>query len=282
MTNDSPGGRRLRLGHYTMPELNERADKGWTVLIPLGTIEQHGKHMPTDTDTALAEHFSFECAKHFDDVIVAPAVPWGLSANHAPFGATITLRVEVYLQLLLDIAKGLMDSGFHNQVWINGHNSNRPTLTVLVNECQQRWNLFVGAANYFDFGGATYRQVRKSEPGGEYHGGEQETSVMLSVDSSRVGEAERQGAGTLCTSLTSFDFGSISGPPIANVGFSFKDRFPDGIAGNPGVASLETGNAIAEADLEGLVQFVDEYRAYKRTVGEAGRSPEAAARGRVS
>lgn len=249
----------MHFGDLTRPELQALAARGAVVLVPVGATEQHGPHLPADTDTFLAHRFASDCAARLEDVIVAPPIPWGLSAGHTPLGATITIRPAIYSELLLDVAHGLADAGFHRQVWVNGHNSNRPALAILVYECQQRWGLSVAAVNYYDFGGKAYGEGRRSELGGEFHAGELETSIMLALDPARVGSTE--GVGRLATPLTSYDFFDVAKPGPASIGFPYAKRFPDGVAGDPSTASAELGSSVAAADLEGLVRFVEEYRA---------------------
>lgn len=255
--------RSVRLGDRTATQLGELAARHATVLVPVGATEQHGPHLPIDTDTFLAEHFALRCAERVEDVLVAPAIPWGLSGNHVPLGGTITLRPDTYLELMLDVAKGLLDSGFRDQVWVNGHNGNKPTLSLLVQEAQFRWGVELATVSYYDFGGVRYGEVRKSPRGGEFHAGELETSLMRMLTPERVGETD--GVGRLVEGLTSFDPCDVSGPFAAQIGASYVERFPDGVAGDPSYAALETAEAVAQADLDGLVRFVQEYRAYRRS-----------------
>jgi creatinine amidohydrolase len=248
----------VRFSDLTRTELNALAERSAIVLVPIGAIEQHGAHLPADTDTFLAEHFALECARSLDYVIVAPAIPWGLSGNHVPLGATISLRPQTHLELLTDVAKGLLDSGFPNQVWINGHNGNRPTLALLVYECQVRWGVSIAAVSYYDFGMERYREIRRSPVGGELHAGELETSLMLALAPARVRGPVSGGA--LVEPLTSFDARDAASGGPAHIGYDYSRRFPDGVAGDPDAADEATGREVAQADLAGLLAFVEDYR----------------------
>lgn len=252
--------RSIRFGDLTRTELDACADREATVLVPVGAIEQHGPHLPTDTDAFLAESTALRCAERLEDVIVAPAVPWGLSANHLPLGGTISVQPETYLNLLLDIAKSLIDSRFPNQVWVNGHNSNKLVLGTLVYEVQRRWGVGIGAVTYFDFAAPHLRDICSTP---DFHAGEVETSLVMALGDGRV-QAIPPGTGTLSERLTSFDAADATRPGPAYVGSSFVERFPDGVAGDPEPATVETGRRLAEANVEGLAQFVSEYAAYRR------------------
>lgn len=254
--------RSVRFGDLTRVELAEAAQRGVTVLVPLGATEQHGPHLPTDTDHYFAERVCIACAERMEDVLVAPAVPWGLSAGHVPLGGTITLRPTTYLELLLDIAKGLIDSGFPRQVYVNAHNGNKSMQTALLYEAQARWGIGLGAVSYYDFIGQRLTEICETR---DYHAGEMETSLMLALDADRVRPIP-EGTGTTPERLTSYDGIDPANGGIAMVGNAYSERFPDGVAGDPSPATAEKGRALLEADLEGLVRFVGEYAAHAAAV----------------
>lgn len=250
----------IRFADLTRVELAAAAERGATVLVPLGATEQHGPHLPADTDTFLAESMCLRAAEQLDDVLVAPAVPWGLSAGHVPLGATITLRPQTYLELLLDIAQSLIDSGFRNQVFVNGHNSNKSMQAALVYEAQRRWGVGLGAVSYYDFAGPTLRDVCDSH---DFHAGEMETSLVRAFDDGRV-RAIPAGTGRAPYRITSYDGIDPGAGGPAMVGSAYVERFPDGVAGDPSLSSVEKGETLVRTNLDGLVTFVREYAAYRR------------------
>jgi creatinine amidohydrolase len=256
----SRGGAPVRFADLTRTELQERAARGVTVLVPLGATEQHGPHLPVDTDTFLAESMCIACAEQLDDVLVAPAVPWGLSHGHMPLGATITLQPATYLSLLLDLCESLIASGFADQVWVNGHNSNKSIQAALVYEAQRRWDVSLGAVSYYDFAGPRLRELCTTS---DFHAGEMETSLVKALGEDRVRPVP-EGTGTLPSRITSYDPLDVGQGGPALVGMRFAERFPDGVAGDPRAASEATGARIAEVALEGLVRFVSEYAEYRR------------------
>jgi creatinine amidohydrolase len=253
--------RSLRFADLTHRELAEASNRGTTVLVPLGATEQHGPHLPCDTDTFLADSMAMACAERLDGaVLVAPPVPWGLSAGHLPLGGTITLRPATYLELLLDICDSLIQSGFRNQIYLNGHNSNKSIQNALVYEAQRRWDVGIGAVSYFDFGGPALRDICETP---DFHAGEAETSLVKAFGEDRVLPVP-EGTGRAPYSITGYDAADSSRPGPAMVGSSYLERFPDGVAGDPSYASVETGQRIVEHDLQGLVEFVSGYIAYRR------------------
>lgn len=251
--------RETRFERLRRPELDEYAKAGAVVLIPIGAIEQHGPHLPVETDTFAATACALECARAFDDVLVAPPVPWGLSHGHAALGGTLSIRPSTLLELGVDLMDSLVQSGFPRIAWVNGHAGNRPALGLLVYEAKRRWGLSVAAVTYYELAAARFEALRASELGGAGHACEFETSLMLHLDPERVvGQTE---VSHRVVPLTSHDFQDISVSGPAQIGFTFAERFPDGVAGEPGLATRELGREIYGAACEALIDFVRELKA---------------------
>ena len=251
-------GREVRFERLRRPELDGYASSDAVVLIPIGAVEQHGPHLPVETDTFAATACALECARSFDDVLVAPAIPWGLSHGHAELGGTLTLRPSTLLDLGVDLMESLVNSGFPRIVWVNGHAGNRPALGLLVYEAKRQWGLSVAALTYYELAAERFVAGRASALGGAGHACEFETSLMLHLDADRVGDAS-----AVChpvVPLTSHDFQDITVSGPAQVGFTFAERFPDGVAGEPGLATPELGRDIFRAACAALSDFVRELK----------------------
>lgn len=91
-----------------------------TVIIPVGSIEQHGKHLPLGTDSFVAESLANQVAEKCQ-AFVAPTIWCGWSPHHMALPGTITIRTEVLIELLYDMMDSLAKHGFENFVLINGH-----------------------------------------------------------------------------------------------------------------------------------------------------------------
>lgn len=250
--------REVRLERLTRVKVQEMANRRATILVPIGATEQHGPHLPLDTDTFFAYKIALEAAQAFDDVLVAPAIPWGLSSAHSGLGATISLQPFTALQLLLDICYSLLDCGFTRQIWINGHNSNKMILSLLVYECQRQRGAQIAAVTYFDLARSSFSEVRRSSLGGAGHACEFETSLMSYLRPELTedpGETHK-----MMVPLTSYDVQDLTTAGPAVVGYSFPDRFPEGVAGDPRLADRETGRRIYESVLSALVDFIGEYK----------------------
>ena len=255
------GEREVRFQKLTKPELNSYAERGATVLIPIGAIEQHAGHLPVETDIFNSTTVSTAAAEQFDDVLIAPPIPWGLSDAHVPLGGTISLRPATFIELAMDITATLVDSGFSRLCWVNGHNGNKGVMTVVVYESKRLHGLSVGAVTYYDLAVSAYQEARTSGPGGSGHAAEFETSLMMHLNPDAVGD-HKAAAVRMIERRTPNDFGDLADPGLTAIGYTFPERFPEGIMGDPTVAEAETGRVIYETSLAAIVAFLKEFRTH--------------------
>ena len=149
----------MRYGHLSWPEV-KAIDKNSIVLLPLGSCEQHGPHMPLLTDTlivtALAEAIEREMT---DDLLLLPTLWMGMSDHHLPFPGTVTANPELYTRWLVRTLETLAEHGFRKIFMLNGHGGNQiPAAQALVElysrGCERR-DLWMAASSYWDLGRPT-------------------------------------------------------------------------------------------------------------------------------
>ncbi|MBE3133364.1 MAG: creatininase family protein [Acidobacteria bacterium] len=173
---------RNYLPHMTWTEVEQALTRTDAVIIPVGSIEQHGKHLPLGTDTIAAVETAKLIAQKAD-VLVAPAVFAGLSLHHMGFPGTIALSPETFEAVVYETAQSLIKHGFRKILFYNGHGGN----TVSVANVIQRINQTT-AATAFDLGKI---EVPRKEPlyppiPMDVHAGVEETSGMLYLAASLV------------------------------------------------------------------------------------------------
>jgi len=126
-----PEPRELMLADLSWTEVRELLPGVVVALIPTGSTEQHGPAMALKTDIAISTGICrLVSAKLHPSVVVAPPVPWGISAHHLSFPGTISLGIDVYVSLLEDIVCSLMHHGFTGFLFVNGHGGNNTALQV--------------------------------------------------------------------------------------------------------------------------------------------------------
>jgi mycofactocin precursor peptide peptidase len=158
------------LAGATWPQVEATGARN-VLALPLGSLEQHGPHLPLDTDTRIAVALATGLAARCPGVTVAPAVAYGASGEHADFPGTLLVGHEVLAGLLVELIRSARRS-FAGVVLVNAHGGNEDALT----SAQRR-----GAAEGDDV------LVWRAPPvGGDAHAGRTETSLLLAIDPAAV------------------------------------------------------------------------------------------------
>ena len=120
---------RVALAELSSPDVEAALEDGVdTVVLPLGATEQHGPHLPLDTDTRLATALAKRIARRLGDALVAPAIPVGPSEEHASFPGTISVRPETLERVLWDYVESFERQGFERVVVLPGHGGSFPAV----------------------------------------------------------------------------------------------------------------------------------------------------------
>ena len=135
------------LGALTSADIRKRLSKSSVLCLPLGAIEQHGPHLPLNTDLVIAENVARLMAERLGDEFdlwTLPAIPVGLSREHAWAPGTLTLNVQSFAAMLRDLVADLARSlPARNLVIVNGHGGNRGILDALIYEMQAEFGFNV-------------------------------------------------------------------------------------------------------------------------------------------
>lgn len=237
----APAGNR-RIGELTYTEVGSALRSGSILCLPMGSIEQHGPHLPLDTDTVIAEALTRKIVERWGethDLWQLPTIPIGLSREHAWAPGTLSLSVAgmtaCLRDLFRDIARALPS---RNLMIVNGHGGNRGILEALLREARGDFGLNAVALHL----GALISPVTGAAVP-EIHAGRDETSVMLAHAPERVrGEALAK----LSAPADREAIRALVLDPAASYPWSSDDPriAADGIIGDARDASAEHGHAI--------------------------------------
>lgn len=171
--------------------------RGSVVVVPVGSIEQHGHHLPVATDTLLADAVARESAERVADdipLLVTPPVWSGYSPHHVSLGGTLTTELDHLLDLLEDVAESALDNGFDGVCFVNGHGGNASIIDNAVSIVGSHHpGAEIVGLTYFELAAPFTDEIRESDTGGMAHGGEFETSLMLCLYPDLVREADVDG-----------------------------------------------------------------------------------------
>jgi creatinine amidohydrolase len=160
----------VKLGGATWPEV-AATDRRFVLALPVGSLEQHGPHLPLDTDTQIAAAVVDQLALRLDDVMAAPALSYGASGEHAAFPGTLLVKHQVLADLVVELVRSARDA-FKGVVVVSAHGGNAEGLELAAQRCQTD--------------GEDVVFWRARSPGGDAHAGRTETSLMLAVAPSSV------------------------------------------------------------------------------------------------
>jgi creatinine amidohydrolase len=168
-----------RLGELTFPEISRRLGKKSILCLPTGAIEQHGPHLPLDTDVVIAEGITRRLltgwAEKFD-LWQLPTVAIGLSREHEWAPGTLSLSITSFTGLLRDLGRSIRNLPTHNLAIVNGHGGNRGLLQNLLYELEGDFGLNTCVIHPLALAG-----IGAGPAVTEIHGGRDETSLMLAL-----------------------------------------------------------------------------------------------------
>lgn len=246
----------FRYNRLTWPEMNDAIGRQKLVILPTGSTEQHGPHLPLDVDLFLCESVCLEVGRRAADrVLVLPPVPYGLNLHHIDFPGTIHIEPEVFIAFCLNVTKSVAYHGFQKILIVNGHGSNGPLVDLVARKTVLQTESLCFATTYFQFLLEAFETVRQSPV--MAHADEFETSLYLHLAPQRVQmdkaveDNDRMGR-------------FVSSDSTGNYPVRFNDYWgrwtSTGVHGDPTKAAAEKGRLIFEAAVTGLVSLVDELR----------------------
>ena len=158
----------------TRDEIEAQLGKSPLVLLPAGSVEQHGPHLPTGTDTFAAEIISHAVAERMDGLVI-PSSPLGVTPMHAPFPGTITLTPDTYMRLITETCASMAKHGAKQLLIVNWHEGNAAALSIAAEALHRQHGLSVVTCH------ACYVAADLYGPssGGLTHGGEIEALAVL-------------------------------------------------------------------------------------------------------
>jgi len=167
----------------TAEELRAKAASDAIVVLPVGSMEQHGPHLPVGVDTILTEavcRAGAEAAADDVAVVVAPTVWCGMAEHHMPFGGTFSFDIPTYLAVLLAFLRSIERNGFSRVLIVNGHGGNTAALNAFLPDLARQTRLRIFAAGYFDLPRSNIAPLLEDQTGVQ-HACEVETSLMMAV-----------------------------------------------------------------------------------------------------
>lgn len=263
----------MRWEEMTSPEIDALDRDRAIALLPIGSVEQHGNHMPVGTDTMLAHAVCLAAAERFgaDRVIVLPPPWYGFSAHHMAFAGTVTLPAPALVDLIERIVASVVNHGLRRVVIVNGHGGNGGVIDVAAAALGHRFHgrARVAALTYFHLARDAIAALRESADGGMGHACEFETALMLHLrpDLVKMDRAVTTypdpGSAYLTTDLL--------GTSRVRTYLDFSDLSATGTLGDPSLATPEKGARFFDAVTGGLTDFLSDFAGWPIDPAEGRR-----------
>lgn len=245
---------------HSWPELREAARQERVVLLPVGTIEQHGPHLPLATDCITSREMSRMAVERVpEEAILMPQVYYAFNEHHLDFPGTIAVEGQTFINYITDIGKSVAHHGFRKLLLINGHGSNVPFLDIAARNITNHSGAIVALAPWWKLAEPAISEIRESEyPGGMSHGCELETSVLLALRPDLVDM--EQAVKDIHVQPSRWIYWDIQKPsPVTFMEF-FSRFSKTGINGDPTLATEAKGQRVVECVVDNLVDLIRDFR----------------------
>ena len=223
------------------------------VIIPVGSCEQHGPHLPLRTDSIIAEEVAnrlFNCLSS----LMFPTLMIGYSLEHMDFPGTVSLMPQTFSSMISEVADCLSKSGFRTLILINGHGGNKAILDSSITSIKHTHpELKLYSFTVLDIARKKFRDLRKSPRGMIGHADELETSIMLAIRPDLVRILNVTVEEPMFPPKISLESGDLE-----NVTYGWKTHeiSKSGIIGDPNYATLETGKLLLDYVVQTIAHII--------------------------
>jgi creatinine amidohydrolase len=247
-----------RYDHYTWVELKEIIPQQRVVVLPVGSTEDHGHHLPLDVDHFVVSEICEAAARLIPhEVLLLPTVSYGFEDHHMDFPGTITISDEHLLHFVLDITKSVAHHGFRKIIIVNGHGSNAPILELAARRTVTETEAHCGFVNAG--AGVDTDAIAESELSSHAEEIETSTYLHLNPDVVQMDKATRE----VKVPITKYYWrGSVKGKGASPLRMmDIWSRISDsGVIGDATLGTAEKGKLFFEAAATALAELLVEFR----------------------
>lgn len=251
----------MRLSHITWPQAETYFKESDMVIVPIGSIECHGRHLPLGTDTLIPNKI-LELIEEKSDILIAPTIPYGACQSLEDYPGTINIDIEILYQFLNQVVQNLYNHGARKILILNGHGGNIKVIERLGLDFEKKGAMVV-MLNWW----LMAWDMNPAWKGG--HGGGEETAGVLAVDPSLVNKEEIGGPlelknindNLVATGFRTIRFKGVefevlrSTPNVTDNGWIGPDH--------PNTATVEWGTEMLKTTADYIVDLIEELKTVK-------------------
>ncbi len=229
--------------NITWEEFDKIRESVNTVILPIGSIEAHGRHLPLGTDVfapvEIAERIEVKLREKGTEILIAPPIWYGHSFVLNVFPGTINVKADTLRRYVRDIIEEFAEDGFRKVILLNGHGGNYYPLVEACEDVAEEYEVEIWLINWW----IDFREDILSICSSQGHAGEDETSVIMAIKPELV--RIEKAVGEKRTSKVRIIRKDIG-----------LELFPDGVNDNPKGATKEKGEAILDVISEKIARLI--------------------------
>ncbi|MBJ9698548.1 creatininase family protein [Burkholderia cenocepacia] len=234
------------------PEFQTRRSDRDIAIVPIGSTEQHGPHLPVMVDSRLAAEVAIRAAALATgdaNVFVTPVLWVSLAEHHMVFPGTLTLDFDTFQAVLRCLVNSLARQGFKRILLLNGHGGNIAALSIIVDRLTHELGVPLVAATYWNVAATEFGAILDGQ-NNLLHACEAETSMMMFLHPERV---DAIAAATV--DAQTGGFGEVRGAQRSR---TMDEISPSGVVGSPALATREKGAALLDAAARVLAERISD------------------------
>jgi creatinine amidohydrolase len=250
----------MQLGEFNWTDI--KAQTGRVVVVPLGSLEQHGHHLPLLTDSMIGTEIARRAeAELRDEALFLPLLWVGASDHHRAFPGTVSVNNHVYVDLLVDVLESLVAGGFRRIFLLNSHGGNITPGRMAIYDVQLNHrdlpDLYLAFSSWWTLAAEQVAALMNVQQEMVTHACEQESSMILRLRPELVRLDAARGANIPFESA--FYHPDFSRPSRVDVPRAFDQLSVTGAFGHPEIADGEKGEALFSAAVDQVTAFVREF-----------------------
>ena len=250
----------MNFGEQTWRDNRANSDK--VVVVPLGSLEQHGHHLPMLTDTYIGGEIARRAEADLrSEALFLPMLWLGSSHHHLHYGA-ISVNSSLYTEVVKDMLECLISQGFRRMFLLNAHGGNIVPGTEAITQLTIKHrhampDLWLTFSSWWDIAAPQIAAIEALQQKGVTHACELETSAILKIHPELTHMDKARGAHFPFDSK--FYTPDYSGPSRVSVARTFEQYTQTGALGHPEISTPEKGEAILQAATREVIAFVREF-----------------------
>jgi creatinine amidohydrolase len=241
------------------PELASADRARWIAVLPLAATEQHGPHLPLETDVLIAEAYLARLRQLLSNtapVIFLPIERIGISSEHIDFPGTLTLSPETAFKNWMELGESVARAGLKKLVMVTSHGGNSAAMSMVAQELRAHHQMLVVTTSWGRLSAAeALFPAEEIEHG--IHGGAIETSIMLARYGTLV---KREAIANFQPSTIGMkkNFRWLSAQRPAPFAWQIQDLHPSGAVGDATLASAERGGRLIDQGARAFCELLDD------------------------